>query len=202
MCFIQILLRESEVIAIRGEIPEIIKLTPQGILGAHYRRKLDWDEEPLQAAAEAVQRLTDFRDRVRGLGEGSGGEEIEERAAAAASAFEAAMDDDLNLPEAVGHVFGALRDLNRMLDARTPSAGVRERLSALIGEVDDVLGVLPLRDREREAALSAEEEGMLARRAAARQRRDFTEADSARAQLAERGIIVEDTPQGQRWKRA
>jgi len=178
------------------------------VAGAHYRRKLDWDPEPLQAAQEAVQRLTDFRDRVRALGEGveaaegGGGEEIGERATAAAAAFEAAMDDDLNLPEAVGHIFVALRDLNRMLDASTPSVAVREQLGALIDEVEDVLGVLRLRDREREAALSPEDEALLARRVDARGRRDFAEADAVRRELAGRGIIVEDTPQGQRWKRA
>jgi cysteinyl-tRNA synthetase len=172
------------------------------ITGAHYRRRLDWDEEPLQAAGEAVQRLGEFRDRVRGLGEGSGGEGIGERAAAAAAAFERAMDDDLNLPEAVGHVFAAIRDLNRLLDAGTPSRAVGDRLADLVEEVDDVLGVLPLLDREREAALSPEEEEMLARRVAARESHEWSSADRIRAELAERGIIVEDTPQGQRWKRA
>ena len=73
------------------------------ITGAHYRRRLDWDEEPLRAAFEAVQRLGDFRDRVHNLDEGSGGEEIMERADTAIAAFEHEMDDDLNLPAAVGH---------------------------------------------------------------------------------------------------
>ncbi len=88
--------------------------------GAHYRRRLDWDEEPLQAASEAVQRLGDFRDRVHNLDEGSGGEEMMERADTAIAAFEREMDDDLNLPAAVGHVFSALRDLNRLLDFDHP----------------------------------------------------------------------------------
>ncbi|HXZ99301.1 MAG TPA: cysteine--tRNA ligase [Candidatus Binatia bacterium] len=172
------------------------------ITGAHYRRKLDWDEEPLQAAQEAVQRLAEFRDRVRSLGGGSGGEAIRERAEAAAAAFAAAMDDDLNVPEAAGHLFAGIRDLNRLLDAGTPSAAVRERLVGLVDEADDVLGVLPLLDRERGASLSPEDQDLYDRRAAARRRRDWAEADRLRNGLAARGIIVEDTPQGQRWKRA
>jgi cysteinyl-tRNA synthetase len=140
---------------------------------------------------------------VLGLGAGSGGEEIGARAAAAADAFAQAMDDDLNVPEAVGHLFGAIRDLNRLLDAVTPSAEVRQQLIDLVAEADDVLGVLPLVDRERaRSALSPEEEGLLARRVAARAARDFAESDRMRAQLLERGIMVEDTAQGQRWKRA
>jgi cysteinyl-tRNA synthetase len=172
------------------------------IAGAHYRRRLDWDEDPLRQAAEAVQRLAEFRDRVRGLGEGRGGEAMAERADAAAAAFASAMDDDLNLPEAVGHVFAAVRDLNRRLDAATPSPAVRARLLALIDGVDDVLGVLPLRDRERGGELSPAEEELLARRVSARARRAWAESDRIRDELAAGGILVEDTPAGQRWKRA
>jgi cysteinyl-tRNA synthetase len=173
------------------------------ITGAHYRRTLDWDEEPLRAADEAVGRWSEFRDRVRGLGPGAGGEEIGGRATAAAADFARSMDDDLNLPEAVGHLFAAVRDLNRLLDAVTPSAAVKQTLVDLVDRADDVLGVLPLVDRERAgSALSPEEEALLARRVAARARRDFAESDRIRAELLGRGIIVEDTPQGQRWKRA
>jgi cysteinyl-tRNA synthetase len=173
------------------------------VTGAHYRRTLDWDEAPLRAADEAVGRLTEFRDRVRSLGAGSGGEEIGARAVAAADAFARAMDDDLNVPEAVGHLFGAIRDLNRLLDAVTPAAAVRQQLIDLVEEADAVLGVLPLVDRERAAsALRPEDEELLARRVAARAARDFAESDRIRAQLLERGIMVEDTAQGQRWKRA
>jgi cysteinyl-tRNA synthetase len=80
---------------------------------------------------------------------------------------------------------------------------VRDRLAGLVDQVDDVLGVLPLVDRERGAStLSAEEEDLLERRVAARAGRDFAASDRIRAELLGRGIIVEDTPQGQRWKRA
>jgi len=173
------------------------------ITGAHYRRTLDWDEAPLRAADEAVGRLTEFRDRVAGLATGSGGEEIGTRARAAADAFAQAMDDDLNVPKAVGHLFGAIRDLNRLLGAVTPSAAVKQQLIDLVEEADAVLGVLPLVDRERVASvLDPEDEELLAGRVAARAARDFAESDRLRAHLLERGIMVEDTAQGQRWKRA
>ncbi len=192
------------------------------IAGAHYRRRLDWDEEPLQAASEAVQRLRDFRDRVRreragggaaasgpGSSGGAGAEEgppsrdaLVARVAEATAAFEAAMDDDLNVPAAVGQVFAAIRDLNRLLDAEPPAAAVAQRLEDWVVAVDDVLGVLPLADRESEAGLGPEEQELLDRRAAARARRDFEESDRLRAELAARGVVVEDTPGGQRWRRA
>src|ERR1035441_4126563 len=166
------------------------------ITGAHYRRSLDWDEAPLRAAEEAVDRLVEFRDRVRDLGAGEGGGELVERSDAARAAFAEAMDDALNVPAAVGQVFAAIRDINRLLDAATPSAEVRLRLLDLVGEVDDVLGVLPLVDRERpDDGLSPEDQGLLDRRAAARTGRAWEEADRLRTRLLEHGIIVEDTPQ-------
>jgi cysteinyl-tRNA synthetase len=112
------------------------------------------------------------------------------------------MDDDLNVPAAIGQVFAAIRDINRLLDAGTPAPEVRLQLLDLVGEVDDVLGVLPLVDRERaEIALTLEDQGLLDRRAAARTSRAWEEADRLRTRLLEHGIIVEDTAQGQRWKR-
>jgi cysteinyl-tRNA synthetase len=106
-------------------------------------------------------------------------------------------------PRRWADLFAAIRDLNRLLDATTPSAAVRQTLVAMVDQADDVLGVLPLADRERAgSSLGAEEEELLARRVAARAGRDFAESDRIRADLLQRGIIVEDTPQGQRWKRA
>jgi cysteinyl-tRNA synthetase len=172
------------------------------ITGAHYRRSLDWDEEPLRGAEEAVLRLAEFRDRVTDLGDGRGGEEIAERGRLARAAFAAAMDDDLNVPAAMGQVFAAIRAINRLLDDGTPAPEVRLQLLGLVTEVDDVLGVLPLVDRERaEVTLTADDQDLLDRRAAARTGRAFEEADRLRARLLEHGIIVEDTAQGQRWKR-
>ena len=114
------------------------------------------------------------------------------------------MDDDLNVPEAVGRLFAAIRDLNRLLDADHPlgggPAGARRHGRP---RPTTSSGVLPLADRERAgSSLGAEEEELLARRVAARAGRDFAESDRIRAELLQRGIIVEDTPQGQRWKRA
>ncbi|HEY6464280.1 MAG TPA: DALR domain-containing protein, partial [Polyangiaceae bacterium] len=115
--------------------------------------------------------------------------------------FDEAMDDDLNLPEAMGIVFSGLRDVNRVLDSGPVSAETQRTLQHLLADVDDVLGVLALVARDRQAAPDAEEQRWLDERAAARAARDFAQSDHLRAQLAARGIEVEDTPQGQRWKR-
>jgi cysteinyl-tRNA synthetase len=88
-----------------------------------------------------------------------------------------------------------------MLDAGAVDSTGRDALLALVAHVDDILGVLPLVDREREAALTPEVRALLEERAQARAARDFATSDALRDRLAELGIGVEDTPQGQRWRR-
>ena len=115
--------------------------------------------------------------------------------------FDESMDDDLNLPEAMGIVFSGLRDVNRLLDSGPVTEETKRTLQHLLEEVDSVLGVLSLVERDQLAAPDTEEQRLLDERAAARAARDFAKSDHLRSQLAARGIEVEDTPQGQRWKR-
>lgn len=169
---------------------------------AHYRRLLSYSSEALHHAAQAVERLAAFRDRLDEATSLSGDDAAALAVArSAVEAFDAALDDDLNLPEAMGHVFSAIRDANRLLDEGRVGPQGRQALQNMLTHVDDVVGVLPLVDREREAALGEVERELLARRAQARARRDYVTSDALRRELAARGIVVEDTPGGQRWRR-
>ncbi len=172
----------------------------------HYRKRLDYSDELLADSTMAVQRLVDFQTRVEELHTVEEDDNPRDEAVLASVrgmriGFDEAMDDDLNLPEAMGIVFSGLRDVNRVLDSGPVSAETQRTLQHLLGDVDDVLGVLALVARDRQAAPDAEEQRWLDERAAARAARDFAQSDHLRAQLAARGIEVEDTPQGQRWKR-
>ncbi len=111
------------------------------------------------------------------------------------------MDEDLNLPEAMGAVFTRVREINRMLDRGGVSEETQVGLQHLIEQVDGVLGVLELVDRDRGAGLSEEEQQLLDARVEARAARNFAESDRLRDRLAALGIMVEDTAQGQRWRR-
>ena len=168
----------------------------------HYRKKLNYTADEVYASGEAVERFAAFRDRLLALpprkGEGGPAVLLAERAT---REFDGALDDDLNLPEGMGVVFTALRDANVLLDAGGVDGAGRAALLALVEHVDDILGVLPLVDREREAALTPEVRALLEERAAARAARDFASSDALREQLAALGIAVEDTSQGQRWRR-
>jgi cysteinyl-tRNA synthetase len=170
--------------------------------GAHYRRTVNYTEEALHAATESVDRFAEFSQRVRAHTPGPPAAAADSRVQDAHAAFEAAMDDDLNLPEAMGAVFTLIRSLNRGLDSGVLDAATHTALVALIDEVDDVLGVLALVERERAGeALTADEAALLEAREAARAAREWAESDRLRAGLAELGISVEDTPAGQRWRR-
>jgi cysteinyl-tRNA synthetase len=171
---------------------------------SHYRKTTNYSDESIAASREAVERLTAFRDRVAAL-VAHGDEQAQDRQVLAAvrearRGFEDAMDDDLNLAEAMGAVFTAVREVNRLLDAGGVSADAKEAIEALVAQVDDVLGVLPLVDRDR-GAVSEEVLRLLAAREQARARGDYAESDRIRRELADQGITVEDTPQGQRWRR-
>jgi cysteinyl-tRNA synthetase len=102
----------------------------------------------------------------------------------------------------MGAVFTLIRSLNRELDGGDLGRATRADLVALIDEVDDVLGVLTLVERERgPVSLSQAQQEALDAREAARAARDWAESDRLRDALASLGVAVEDTPAGQRWHR-
>jgi cysteinyl-tRNA synthetase len=170
---------------------------------AHYRKTINYTEESLHAATESVDRFADFSERVRSHQPRGDAAAPDPRVGRARAAFETAMDDDLNLAEAMGAIFTLIRPLNRELDEGALDEATHRELIELIDEVDDVLGVLPLVLRERAGPdLDPEAAGMLSAREAARTAKEWAESDRLRVALAERGIAVEDTPAGQRWRRS
>jgi cysteinyl-tRNA synthetase len=170
----------------------------------HYRKVLNYGDEALYTAAQAVERIVAFRDRLVELQPAAGDGTADESVGIAERStqqFDAALDDDLNLPEGMGVFFTAVREANRLLDSGKVTEQGRQRLLTLVEHVDDILGVLPLVARERDATLAPDEQELLDARVAARAGRDWAQSDALRDELARRGVAVEDTPQGQRWRR-
>jgi len=114
--------------------------------------------------------------------------------------FDAGLDDDLNTAEALAAIFEHIRETNIAMDSGEFRAGNAGGVRDLLARFDSVFDVLrpSLHD---EAISEAEIETLIAERAAARKARDFTRADAIRAQLLEKGVILEDTRGGVRWKR-
>ena len=166
---------------------------------AHYRQMLRFDEDGLVAAAEQVRRLRDFNSRVaRAMPAAADDEAFVQAVDAARHDYRAALDDDLNLPRAVGHLFEAVREGNSALDRGGVGAAGLAALRALLAEADTHLDILT----EGEIILEEEIERLIAEREEARARRDFQRADAIRLELKERGIVLEDSKDGLRWRRA
>ena len=119
----------------------------------------------------------------------------------ARAAFESSMDEDLAIAPALGAVFDLVRDLNRRIDERTLSTADAQRAAAGLRDLDRVLGVMEPDDGADGDEPSAEVASLLDERVQARATKDWARADSLRDELAGRGIVVEDTRDGQRWKR-
>lgn len=179
-------------------------------LTAHYRSKLNFTFDGLAAAAEAVRRIRETRDRLRAHPAARDPDPMDTpvlhpAADEALSAFAAAMDQDLNTSVALA----ALHELVNRVNARLHELGGRaiseaERDAALraFDRVDAVFGFIGLSERECavDDDLAAWVEERIAARQAARKARDFAQADAIRDEIAARGVVIEDTPQGTRWK--
>jgi cysteinyl-tRNA synthetase len=185
-----------------GEVLEA-GLSPRALryalLAAHYRTGLSFSDESLAAAAAAVDRLdaaVAALDAYAAAAPDDPG--LPGLLAAAREGFGAALDDDLAISAALAVLFDLVRELNRRVAERTISTADAGRALAALRDLDAVLGVLP----EPADALPADVAALLEVRAAARAARDFAASDGLRDELAGRGILVEDTRDGQRWRRA
>jgi len=168
------------------------------LASAHYRARLRLSAETLHAAAEQVRRLREFVDRVRRSAPGDATDEgLVRRIAEVRSAYREALDDDLNLPQGVGLVFEIVREANAALDAGRVSAEAREALLGFISEFDAHLDVV----RAEEPGLADEVERLISEREVARKAKDFARSDQIRDELRQKGIALEDSKDGVRWRR-
>jgi cysteinyl-tRNA synthetase len=175
---------------------------------AHYRSEIDYSPAALAEAATSYRRIEGFVTRAAELvaGGGAGGQDGTDPAALP-HPFSAAMDDDLGVPQALAVLHEAVREGNAAL-----AAGDESGTAKSLAETRAMLGVLGL-DPLAEPWAGSQAAGdslrpvidalvrvALDQRQLARQRKDFAAADAIRDQLAEAGVVVEDTPRGPRWE--
>ncbi|HEY3138865.1 MAG TPA: cysteine--tRNA ligase [Blastocatellia bacterium] len=168
------------------------------LLSVPYRTQLNFTLEGLRSAESSLERLRNFRRRVTDIAGGGPNRRVQEFVSKAREGFETGMNDDLNTSEALAAVFDLVRDVNIAIDSNEFGADDRDAVLAFLSRVDSVLGVL---GEEAPDILEPEIEAMIGERNAARRNRDFNRADQIRQELTTRGIILEDTPQGTKWKR-
>jgi cysteinyl-tRNA synthetase len=173
------------------------------LMSVHYRKQLRFSWATLDQAEEALKRLMDLLARLETVSAEEGHPVVQEKVAAARAEFGRMVAADLNVPGALGVVFDLVRALNVAVDrgemGRDDAMAVRAAFEAF----DRVLGVIALR-RAEEATPPVpvdEIERLITDRQAARRARDFKAADGIRQGLEARGILLEDTAAGTRWKR-
>ena len=143
--------------------------------------------------------LRDFRARLdEAKTEPGRDDKLQAATEQALAEFEAGMDDDLNTSVALAAVHELTREVNTALARRTLREDNKREVMAAIERIDSVLNVFGQPQREM---LDEEIQELIDERQEARHRRDFERGDEIRDQLAERGIVLEDTKDGVRWKR-
>jgi cysteinyl-tRNA synthetase len=192
-----------------------------------YHKQLNFTFDGLKQAENSVERLRNLKDRLeRGRFADGSNPEIQKLATDTEQKMRAGMEDDLNTAQALAAVFDMTRETNIHADAGNLHAGDAKRLLQVLEEFDDIFAVLKDDDAAKTAAAiewargegrlkedspelkalsngipDSQIEALIEERNAAKRARDFSKADAIRKQLADSGVILEDTKEGVRWKR-
>lgn len=172
------------------------------MLSVHYRNPINFTDELLESAKNSLERIRISYQNLEHRKKAStnlalDSEQCLEKIAEKIDAFEAAMDDDFNTANAITVLFELSREANLYLEKNQTDVKVIEAFQNAMKTILDVLGI----EMEEEDLLDDEIERLIEERNEARKARDFERADKIRDMLLEKNIILEDTPQGVRWRR-
>jgi len=169
------------------------------LLSVPHNKQLNFTFDALAGAERTVASLRDFRARLSEAKTEPGTDEaLHEAAARALKGFEEGMDDDLNTSVALAAIHNLSREVNTALARKKVRTDNKTELLALLDRFDTVVNIFG--DQQTEM-LDSDIQALIDERQEARRRRDFSRADQLRDQLANLGIILEDTKDGVRWKR-
>ena len=166
------------------------------MLSQHYRRVLTCTPEQITLAAKNVERLNEFVDRLLFMLPGQSAPQVDELIHQARALYQEAMDNDLNLPKAMGYIFAFIKDINRLIAQGQLDQEQIQAVLDFMGRVNRVLGVMHLERPAVEPAVQA----LLSQREQARRQGDYAAADALRQQLVEHGVQIIDTPLGTRYR--
>ena len=170
------------------------------LLSVQYRKQLNFTIAGLEQARNSLDRIKRFLFRLQTTKLPSGqNEELKSHLTVAQREFEEGLDDDLNTARALGAVFTLITECNNALDRESLREGDRQEILAWFNVVDARLAIVP--PMEELLAGDEEIEALIAQRNEARRNRNFAESDRLRKELLDRGILIEDTREGTKWRR-
>ncbi len=173
------------------------------MLSAHYRSPLNFSADLMAASKNGLDRILTAIDRLKDIN-GVDGEMAETENEAYkqvdeyVAKFEAAMEDDFNTADAISSIF----ELVKFANVNVTEASTKAFVQKVLNEITVLCDVLGIITDKKEELLDADIEALIEERQAARKSRNFARADEIRAQLLEKGIVLEDTREGVKWKRA
>ena len=168
------------------------------MLSAHYRSPLNFSAELMAAAKSGLERILNAVSRLSDL-KGMDGEQTNEKEIQEfVDKFDAAMDDDFNTADAVSAIFELVKFANVHIEESSSAEDIKAALSA----IQTLCGVLGIKTEVKEEMLDSDIEALIEERQTARKEKNFARADEIRNLLSEKGIILEDTKEGVKWKRA
>lgn len=175
--------------------------TPRAIryllLSAHYKMQLNFTEEAVKAAENAAQRLDDFMIKLKEIKNAYKNKDIGKLIQKTKKEFGNAMDDDLNISIALAHIFEFIKEINTLMMHSKIGKNDSKKIINFMHGIDKVLGIL----KEKEGRLTPELKKLINEREKARKEKDYAKADKIREELKQKGIVLEDTKEGVRWKK-
>ena len=170
------------------------------MLSAHYRSPLNFSADLVEASKNGLERILTAVDRLKSISgtEGEVDKAVADEMDAFVKKYEAAMDDDLNTADAISVIFELVKYANVNVTEESTKATVELVLNT-VTKLCDILGIITEKKKE---ILDSDIEALIEERQAARKAKNFARADEIRDQLSNMGIILEDTREGVKWKRA
>ncbi len=162
------------------------------LLATHYRTVLDYSRRELQRARQCVARLNEFVARLARFQSGRRGLDVDQALHEVQAAWRDAMDNDLNVPKALGKLFPFVREINRLLDRGELDGDQVGQILDFLRQINDVLDVMDFRPEPPNAQAA----GLIEAREKARRAKDFQTADTIRKELESLGVRVADRPLG------
>jgi cysteinyl-tRNA synthetase len=169
------------------------------LIGAHYRKKLNFTFDALKIARETLGKFEEFFKRLRSVKNSGDGSAVVEALESAKNGFASAMADDLNISMALASLFDLMRNINRIADDNQLDAAGAEKVLDAFRSFDRIIGCFEVDNVKAEEAIPAEVTALAEARAAARKEKNWAESDRLRDEITKLGYTIKDAP-GNVWQ--